>query len=128
MRHERTAPLTASTSRAGVCVADGYGIRIHVRHGQLVVNDGVGRTRRERAYPRVRPGISRLLVLGRAGTITLEAMRWLADLGIGYIHIDRDGTVLATSTPSAGDARLRRVQARAPLFPLGEALARDLLQ
>jgi CRISPR-associated endonuclease Cas1 len=122
----RSSSASESASPA-VCVADGYGITVNVRRGRLVVRDGIGRQRRERIYPRVRPGISRLVVVGRAGTVTLEAIRWLTDLNIHYIHIDRDGTQLATTTPTSADARLRRVQARAPLLPIGLDLAREIL-
>jgi CRISPR-associated endonuclease Cas1 len=127
MRHDRTTPLIKSTTANGVCVADGYGVHISVNRGQLVVKDGAGRQRNQRNYPRVRSGLERLVVIGRNGTVTLEAMRWLADLGIGYIHVDRDGSLLATSTVSVGDARLRRIQTRATLSPIGIELAQTLL-
>ncbi len=35
-----TTPITVSKS--GVCVVDGYGIRVHLERGRLVVCDGVG--------------------------------------------------------------------------------------
>lgn len=98
----------------GVCAADGYGLRILVQRRHLIVSDGIGRKRRERRYAKATTKIKRLVVLGHEGFITLEALRWLADLGIGFTQIDRDGKVLFASAPSGNDdARLRRAQAMA---------------
>src|SRR5947208_2357330 len=113
MGYETSSPLRFTTARGGVCVVEGYGVRLHVRHGRLHVCDGFGRQRRERIYTRVSPGIARLIVLGHAGSISLEALRWLADLGIAFTQIDLDGRLLAASTPGPEDARLRRAQALA---------------
>ena len=111
MRPDSSAPLTHHLRRAGVFVASGYGIKISVRRGQLVIDDGVGRSRRTSQFSRATHGISRLVVIGSDGFVTLDAIRWLHGLGIAFIHLDRDGTILATSTPHGGDARLRRLQA-----------------
>ena len=53
-------------------------------------------------------------MIGTDGFISLEAIRWLQRLGIALIHLDRDGNMLATSARTAGDARLRRLQAPPP--------------
>jgi CRISPR-associated protein Cas1 len=121
-------PLRYATLRGGVCVVEGYGVRVYVRHGRLKIEDGFPGERRERSYSRVRPGIGRLVLLGHAGTITLEAFRWLADVGVSLIQIDADGRLLTTSAPSSGDARLRRAQALAITNPTGLQVARTLLQ
>jgi CRISPR-associated endonuclease Cas1 len=120
--------LTHHLRKAGVCVATGYGIKIHTLRGQLRVEDGVGRNRRTRIYSRATHGISRLVVIGSDGYITLEAVRWLNRLGIQLIHLDRDGTLLASSAVAAGDARLRRQQALAAGSPLGVEVARSLME
>ena len=95
--------------------------------GNLVVKDGFGADSRERVYSRATHGLSRLIVLGHEGFVTLEALRWLVDLGIAYQQIDRDGRVLATSTTGSGDARLRRQQALAPHTNVGLEVARSIL-
>jgi len=122
------AGLTHHLRRAGVCVASGYGIKIQVRRGHLVVEDGLGRDRRSRAYSRATHGISRLVVVGSDGFITLEAVHWLQRLGIALIHLDRDGNILAASSPHGGDARLRRLQAAVLGDETGLEIARRLLQ
>jgi CRISPR-associated endonuclease Cas1 len=114
-------------ARGGVCVVEGYGIRVFTRSGRLHVEDGFGRERREQVFSRTKPELSRLVLLGHAGTLTLEALRWLSDLGISYLHLDADGRVLATSVPSDGDARLRRSQALAASSPVGLEIARSVL-
>src|SRR4051794_25952081 len=112
MRYERSSPLR-HTTKGAVCVVEGYGVRVFVQHGRLHIVDGVAEERRERVFSRVSAGISRLVVLGHAGSITLEAFRWLADLGINFVQIDKDGRVVTSSAPGDGDARLKRAQALA---------------
>lgn len=125
-RYEPAPPRTAR--RTGVCIVEGYGVSVAVHHGRLVVRDGLPRERRERIIPRVQPRFGRLVMLGHAGTITLEALRWLADVGISFTQIDRDGRLIATSTPTPGDARVRRAQALAIANPSGLQITRVLLE
>ena len=127
MHDNRNAPLTMPLRRGAVCVVEGYGVRVRVKRGHLLVEDGYGAERRERVFSRATHGLSRLVVLGHEGFVTLEALRWLADLGIAYQQIDRDGRVLATSAIGGGDARLRRQQALAPHTDLGLEVARSIL-
>jgi CRISPR-associated endonuclease Cas1 len=94
----------------------------------LSVPAGIGRERHSRTYSRATHGISRLVVIGSDGFITFEAVRWLQRLGIALIHLDRDGNILATSSPHGGDARLRRLQATALGSGTGLEIARMLLQ
>jgi CRISPR-associated endonuclease Cas1 len=117
-----------SSRRPGVCLVEGYGVSVAVRHGRLIVRDGLPGERRERVIGRVRPGFGRLVMLGHAGAVTLEALRWLADVGISFTQIDRDGRLIATSTPTPGDARLRRAQALAVATPAGLEVSRWLLE
>src|SRR5262249_22326249 len=119
----------APPRRSGnVCVVEGFGVRVHVHRGQLVVEDGYGRDRRKRVFSRPLHGLARLVVLGHEGLVTFEAIRWLTDLGIPYQQIDRDGRVLLVSVPTPDDARLRRAQALAIWNPTGLEVARMLLR
>jgi CRISPR-associated endonuclease Cas1 len=114
-------------NRGEVCVVNGFGVKITVERGRLRVLDGYGRERRARRYSRATSGLSRLVVLGHAGYITLEAIRWLADLGVPFMHIDADGRLLACSATGTADARLRRTQALATSNNTGLEIARFLL-
>ncbi len=120
---------TLPVSKSGVCVVDGYGIRVRVERGRLLVSDGIGPQRREARFNRATHGIRRLVLIGHTGFVTLEALRWLADVRIGFNHLDPDGRVLLTSGDVGVDEpRLRRAQSLAWATPLGIAVARGLLK
>lgn len=111
-----------------VLVLSGYGIHIGVERGQLVFSDGVGRDRRSGTLNRATCGLKRLVVIGHAGTVSLDALRWLHDIGAAFVHLDADGRVIIANGPSGlDDARLRRAQAFAAVNGVGVAIARDLL-
>jgi CRISPR-associated endonuclease Cas1 len=113
---------------AGVCVADGFGVRVVVERGALEVHDGIGPHRRTRRFDRATHGLRRLVVANAAGTVSLDALRWCDSLGVGVLVLDGAGTALLASTPrQTDDARLRRAQALAPSEPYGVAIARELL-
>ncbi len=129
MQNERTSFFPPLAVRNGVLVVDGYGIRLKVRRGRLLISDGIGRDRREATFARATSGIRRVVVLGGAGYMSLEAIRWLTDVGSAFVHIDRDGRlVLASALPGNDDPRLRRAQALAAGTPTGTSIARDLLR
>jgi len=120
-------PRDATTG--GVCVADGYGLVVKVERGQLVVLDGIGRHRRQRIYPRADRTLRRLVLLGHTGSISLDALRWCADLGVALVHVDADGRLLFASVPTLHiDARLHRALAWAPWEPVGLAVARWIIE
>jgi CRISPR-associated endonuclease Cas1 len=113
---------------AGVCVADGFGVRVVVQRGALEVHDGVGPHRRSRRYDRATHGLRRLVVLNAAGVVSLDALRWCHAVGVGVLVLGPDGTAQLASTPRmTDDARLRRTQALAPFEPYGIDIARWLM-
>jgi CRISPR-associated endonuclease Cas1 len=100
--------------RHGVVTLFGYGIRVQVNGGHLILHDGIADERRTIRLPRVNHGLKRLVMIGSDGFITLEALRWLADQGAAFVMLDRRGKVLAVTGPVApSDAKLRRAQALA---------------
>ena len=52
--------------------------------------------------------------LAQDGSIKLAAIRWLATLGIPYLHLDRDGRLIASAASAGLDVRLRRAQRSPP--------------
>jgi CRISPR-associated endonuclease Cas1 len=124
---EWAQPRVPQRKDGAIVVADGYGINIRVSHGRLHVGDGVGRDRRERNYPRTMR-LSRLIVLGGSGALSLEAIRWLDRVGAALACIDRDGKLLLTSGPTRPEAKLRRAQALARFNDSGIEVARALLR
>ena len=110
-----------------VVVADGFGCRVVVHHGALVVADGVGEHRRERSFAKV-SAPSRLVVAGD-GLITTEAMTWCQAQGVAVVILGRGQAVLASSPPGRDDPRIRRQQALAGVdgSPVGLGVVRYLL-
>ncbi len=107
-------PQPRNSGKSGVLVLNGYGIRVQVSAGHLLLHDGIADERRTIRLPRVNHGLKRLVVIGSDGFITLEALRWLADQGAAFVMLDRRGKVLAITGPVApSDAKLRRAQALA---------------
>ena len=100
--------------RAGLLILSGYGIKVAVESGHLVVEDGVGSARRRGRFSRATAGLKRLVILGHSGIVSLEALRWLHDIGASFIQIDADGQLINCAGPAGlNDARLRRAQALA---------------
>lgn len=127
--HEEPTASPITLSRTGVCVVDGYGISVSVHRGRLMVSDGVGPHRRRSEFARATCPIKRLVLLGHTGYLSLEALRWLTDVGVGFVQLDAEGRVLATSAGSGlDDPRLRRAQALAWGTPTATVMARDLLK
>jgi CRISPR associated protein Cas1 len=105
---------TIIAPRQGVVTLFGYGIRVQVERGHLVLEDGIGPDRRNARFPRIGHGLKRLVLIGSDGMVTLAALRWLADQKAAFVMLDRDGSVLAVTGPVApSDERLRRSQSLA---------------
>ncbi|MGB3306369.1 MAG: CRISPR-associated endonuclease Cas1 [Thermomicrobiales bacterium] len=113
----------------GVLVLTGYGLHVGVERGHLVWSDGIGRNRRSGKLNRATSDLKRLVVLGHAGTISFEALRWLHDIGASFVQFDADGTVIVAKGPCGlDDARLRRAQALAATNGIGVSIGRSLLE
>lgn len=123
-----TLPYPPLQVRAGVLVADGYGITLHVRYGKLHVEDGIGPHRRQLVVDRAGSGLERLVLLGKTGSLTLEAIAWMRAIGAALVHLSPDGALLAHSAPFGyGGHPIRRAQALAPSTGLDVTLARYLI-
>ena len=127
MLQQLRPPFDLLEARNGVCVADGWGLKIHVKAGHLIVEDGIGQSRRTRRYHKATSGLHRLVILGHSGYQTLEATRWLHDAKINMIHIDTDGTALSATSHGINHPVLRRAQALATSNDTGVDIIRYLL-
>jgi CRISPR-associated endonuclease Cas1 len=115
-----TLPHSHALRKSGVLVLDGYGIRVQVNAGHLLLHDGIADERRTIRLPRVSHGLKRLVMIGSDGFITLEALRWISEVGAAFVMLDRRGKVLTVTGPVApSDSKLRRSQALA----LGNGIA-----
>jgi CRISPR-associated endonuclease Cas1 len=127
-RRDWNLPPTPQRKDGEVVIADGYGLTVRVNRGHLVINDGIpGEGRRERRYGRATSNLARLVVLGGSGVLSLDAIRWLDDVGAALVCIDRDGKILCGSGPTRSEAKLRRAQALAQFNASGLAVAKTLL-
>jgi CRISPR-associated endonuclease Cas1 len=114
--------------RHGVVTLFGYGINVRVDRGHLILQDGIGPARRGARLPRVGHGLERLVVIGNDGFVSLAALRWLADQKASFVMLERDGSVLITTSPArSSEPKLRRAQARADESGLGLKIARALI-
>jgi len=119
-----------SAAPRGVHVASGYGLKIYVERGHLVVHQGVGRNRSTERFNRATSKLSRLVVIGHTGFITLEAMRWVRDVGASFVQIDSDSNVVAMSAAEwqSSARQLRRAQVLAAETEAGRRLLANLLK
>lgn len=114
--------------RHGTLTLFGYGIRVAVDRGHLVVEDGIAAERGYSRFPRVGHGLRRLVVIGSDGMVSLAALRWLADQDASFVMLERDGSVLATTGPvRPSDAKLRRAQALAHVSGVALRITRELI-
>jgi CRISPR-associated endonuclease Cas1 len=96
----------------GVIVLAGYGIKVRLDRGHLVLEDGIGPDRRAGRFPKVHHGLRRIVIVGSDGMVSLAALEWLSDQKISFVMLERDGsTRLSTAPIAASDTRLRRAQA-----------------
>jgi CRISPR-associated endonuclease Cas1 len=108
-------------------VAHGYRLKIRVENRHLIVEDGFGDQRRTRRFHRTRK-LRRLVVIGRSGYVTFDALRWLHDTSAAFVHLDINGELTAASVATGPDLPgLRRAQAVAAGGPAGVEIAREVL-
>jgi CRISPR-associated endonuclease Cas1 len=121
--------LTAGSRRKlGVLTLAGYGLRMAVERGHLVLEDGTARNRRRIRLSRAERFIKRIVIIGHAGMVTLDALQWLHDVGVGLMHLGHDGELLVATGPQGADLpRLRRAQATAAASGAALAIAKDLV-
>ncbi len=121
---------TVRVSSGGTIVLEGFAAALSVQYGCLRVRTGTGKRVKTGLIERAgRPRVRRVVIVGRhAGFATLPALAWIEDVGASWAWLDRDGSVLASSTRYAlDDGRLRRRQAIAEGTALGDRIVCYLL-
>jgi CRISPR-associated endonuclease Cas1 len=114
--------------KSGVLTLHGFGIRIRMQSGHLEIEDGIGPDRRKIRLARVGHGLKRLVCISEDGFTTLSALKWLADVGVSFVMLNRNGKVVLVTGPTApNDARLRRAQALAFGNVVGIEISRKLI-
>jgi CRISPR-associated protein Cas1 len=111
----------------GVTIVDGFGARLRVERSELEAVDGIGPQRRVRRWARSDRSLRCVIVTARSGSVSLDALRWVAGVGAALVVLDNSGVVFATTPRRLDDARLRRAQAIAAGTDVGLGVARYLL-
>lgn len=125
---DETRQATYADERLGeIAVVDGYGIRVGVWNGLLEVRDGLGKDRRTRRIARTDP-VRRVLVLG-FGSISTQAMSWCLERQLPFVitNTSQDEIAMIGAPVLYDHGGLRRVQALAPMTPLGLQITHYLL-
>ncbi len=114
--------------RHGSVTLSGYGIKVLVDRGHLLIEDGIAADRKRARLPRVGHKLKRLVVIGSDGMVSLAALRWLADQEASFLMLERDGKILLNTGPShSSDARLRRAQGLALTNGTALKISRELI-
>src|SRR3974390_506371 len=90
-QHRYRCNFTSIVPRHGVVTLSGYGIRVQVQRGHLLLEDGIAADRRHARIPRVGHGLKRLVIIGSDGIVSLAAIRWLADQNVSLVMLERNG-------------------------------------
>jgi CRISPR-associated endonuclease Cas1 len=116
-------------NRSGVLTLFGFGIKVRMQSGHLEIEDGIGPERRKIRLARVGHGLTRLVVIGADGFVSLAALRWLADQDASFVMLETDGKVLASTGPvRSSEAKLRRAQALAHASGAALTITRELIR
>jgi len=114
--------------RHGSVTLSGYGIKVLVDRGHLLIEDGIASDRKRARLPRVGHKLKRLVVIGSDGMVSLAALRWLADQQASFVMLERDGKVLLNTGPAhSSDGRLHRAQGLALTNGVGLKISRELI-
>jgi CRISPR-associated endonuclease Cas1 len=125
---QSVASSKSPNSKTGVLTVHGFGVHIRIRSGHLEIEDGIGPERRNIRLSRAGHGLKRLVCISEDGFTTLSALKWLADVGVSFVMLNRKGKVVLVTGPTApSDARLRRAQALAFGNVVGLEISRKLI-
>jgi CRISPR-associated endonuclease Cas1 len=99
----------------GTLALYGFGIKVRVDRGHLFAEWGVGSDRQQARLSRVEGRkLHRVVLIGSDGYCTLEALRFISDVGASFSLLDKRGKALMVCGPCApSDSKLRRAQSLA---------------
>jgi len=119
----------STVTKRGVVTLAGFGIRVRMQSGHLLLEHGVGTDRHYVRLPRVRHGLERLVCIGSDGFVSLAALKWLAAQNASFVLLERNGKVQCVTGPvRPSEAKLRRSQALAAGNGIGLEIARTLIE
>ncbi len=125
----RQDPTALSVSPSGVLFVSGFATSLRVERRALVVRSGSGRSIREGIFPKVqRPRLRRVVVYGKGGFTTWDALAWLDGIGASFLYLSTPGRILASSGERAtNQPALLRAQIEAAETETGLQIVKRLL-
>lgn len=104
------SPALQQIPKSGVLVLHGFGIKCSIQQGHFCASWGVGLNRYQVRLSRVEGcKLKHVILLSSDGYISLEALRFISDVGASFSMLDKRGKVLMVCTPvSPSDSKLRR--------------------
>jgi CRISPR-associated endonuclease Cas1 len=126
----RILPQSVPIGKSGSLVFWGFGVKCNVDKAHLRAEWGVGLQRFQTRISRVEGRkLCRVVLISSDGYITLEALRWITDVGASFTMLDRRGKLHLVSSPSApSDSRLRRAQSLALQNGTALRISRELIR
>lgn len=122
------SPIPEQIPKNGILFMSGFGLRLHVQHGHLCAEWGIGRDRHKIRLSRVNRKLKRVIIISSDGFATFDAIRLITDIGASLTFLDRRGKLLFASTPTApSDVRLRRAQCLALGNGTALTISRELI-
>jgi CRISPR-associated endonuclease Cas1 len=125
--------FTRDSADDRVWTVHGFGIKITVERGQLIVSDGIGPYRRTRKIPRIDRNLQRIIITGADGYVSLAALKWCQEHGITVTSLNNAGDLVTAWAPelTRTDGRLVRNQALSgiggPHADIGLSIAKQIL-
>lgn len=125
----RHLSTTLVPTAGGLLFLSGHAASLHVHRGHLVARSGSGPRAAEARFARgLKQRIRRVVLYGKGGYVTVEALAWLHGVGASLLCLDTSGRILVSSgLPGPDQPALRRAQALATDSDSALMVARYLL-
>src|SRR5439155_11542681 len=122
-------PAVSQLSKHGVLCLWGFGVKVRLDKNHFCAEWGVGLKRYQVRLSRVDGHkLRRVILLGSDGYISLEALRFISDVGASFAMIDKRGKALMVCSPlSPSDSKLRRAQSLALLNGSALRISREII-
>jgi len=123
------SPAIRQISKHGVLVLHGFGVKVRLNNSHFLAEWGVGLERYQVRLSRVETHkLRRVILLSSDGYISLEALRFISDVGATFSMIDKRGKALMVCTPvSPTNSKLRRAQSTALGNGVALALSKEII-
>lgn len=123
------SPANWQISKHGVLVLWGFGIKVRMDRDAFLAEWGVGLKRYQVRLSRVEGHkLRRVVLIGSDGYFSLEALRFITDVGASLEVIDKRGKALMVCSPVAPSvSKLRRAQSLALTNGVALAISKEII-